>query len=216
MGETLAKHSSVTKLDLKVNYSVRRWWQFADSYTVLACLVAKCEPVSQHRISVSLHHVGTLFLVDIEAVFIMGLYLFPAAGALYTPHTLHLSAQQVVNCSIVGYRCLVLRIRCMCYLRNRVIVLSATRHLQTQKCMPWLYSEEHKLTLKPATGLFYPLSTDFVEVRKLAMIERRFFETMLRIIWGFEYRWVHVNIYIRFIRTRPELQVKIRMVCHFH
>jgi len=73
------------------------------------------------------------------------------------------------------------------------------------------------LTLKAATGGILPPSADFVEVRKLAkVIERQFFETLLKIIWGFENRWVYVNIYIRFIRTRPELQVKSQMVCHFH
>jgi len=39
------------------------------------------------------------------------------------------------------------------------------------------------LTLKPATGGILPPSADFVEVLKLAkLIERRFFETLLKII----------------------------------
>ena len=60
-------------------------------------------------------------------------------------------------------------------------------------------------------------STDFVQVRKLAnIIERRFFETLLQILWSFKNRWVHVNICISFIRTWPEVRTKSRKTCWIH
>ena len=71
------------------------------------------------------------------------------------------------------------------------------------------------LTLIPGGEYFTP-STGFVIVRKFAYkIERRFVETLWQILWSFENRWVHVNIYFRFIRTWPEVRTKRRKSDNF-
>jgi len=73
------------------------------------------------------------------------------------------------------------------------------------------------LTLKPATGGYFTPQRRFCRSSQTCKTDRTVIcWDIVTIIWGFENRWVHVNIYIRFIRTRPELQVKSWMVCQFH